>query len=214
MPREGKGSIMNVKPISICLASLALFACGEKPSEQAAPPAEPATAAPPAAPAAAPTPPPSTELPPIPDGAKVSFTEPVNGAKIQGPLEDGKVAVAVKMNAEGITVKPAGQLEAGSGHHHIEIDVEPEPAGTVVPKDATHLHFGLGQTEAKLMLTPGEHTLHLQFADGIHRSYGPKLADTIKITVAEGKSEPALAAKADKSTTEPEAHDKPSKHKH
>jgi hypothetical protein len=205
---------MNVKPISICLASLVLLACGDKPSDSA-PAAEPAPAPPaaPAAPAAAPTPP-SAELPPIPDGAKVSFTEPVNGAKIQGPLADGKVAVPVKMSAEGITVKPAGQLEAGSGHHHIEIDVEPEPAGTVVPKDETHLHFGLGQTEAKLMLTPGEHTLHLQFADGIHRSYGPKLSDTIKITVAEGKAEPALAAKADKGATEPGAHEKATKHKH
>jgi hypothetical protein len=50
------------------------------------------------------------------------------------------------------------------------------------------------------MLAPGEHTLHLQLADGIHRSYGPKLENTIKLTVAEGLPNTPLAkaAAADK----------------
>ncbi|MET0385793.1 MAG: DUF4399 domain-containing protein, partial [Polyangiales bacterium] len=143
---------------------------------------------PPSAPAApaAPAAPPSLELPAIPAGASVSFLEPADGATVRGPAENGKVSVPVKLGAENIAVKPAGQIEAGSGHHHILVDTTPDPEGAVVAKDDQHLHYGQGQTEATLTLAPGEHTLQLQFADGIHRSYGPKLAQTIKITVAEG----------------------------
>ncbi len=57
------------------------------------------------------------------------------------------------------------------------------PAGAIVPKDEQHLHFGKGQSEAKLELTPGSHSLQLQLADGLHRSYGPQLATSMKIEV-------------------------------
>jgi hypothetical protein len=53
----------------------------------------------------------------------------------------------------------------------------------VIPKDAQHLHFGKGQTTAIIDLPHGKHRLTLQFADGIHRSYGSKLSATIEITV-------------------------------
>ena len=97
--------------------ALLLLACGPKPSEP-----EPATSAPTPVqeqPAnhehAAPTPI-ALELPAVPAGAKVAFVEPIEGATITGALENGKVAVPVKMGAEGIVVKPAGPVEAGSGH--------------------------------------------------------------------------------------------------
>lgn len=123
----------------------------------------------------------------MPTGAKISFIEPADGAKIEGPLVDGKVKVTVKMGAENIAVKPAGAIEAGSGHHHLLIDAEPGAKGEVVGADEHHVHYGKGQTEAEIMLAPGEHTLRLQFADGIHRSYGPELGAQAKITVAEAK---------------------------
>ena len=147
---------------------------------------EPSAPAEPAAPAHAEhahAAPPSVELPPVPAGAKVSFAEPADGAQVSGAATDGKVAVPVKMAAEGITVEPAGEVKAGSGHHHILIGGEPMAAGSVVPKDEKNLHFGGGQTETTLQLEPGEHTLVMQFADGIHRSYGPALSAAIKITV-------------------------------
>ena len=208
---------MPIKLLQTSLAASAclLFACGEKPSEPAASPATEAPpqvpAAPPAVPAPTPSaaPAPSTELPAIPQGAKVWFIEPADGAKVQGPLDNAKVSVAVKMGAENIQVKPAGQIEAGSGHHHILIDSEPEAAGTVVSKDEQHLHFGQGQTEATLSLTPGEHTLRLQFADGIHRSYGAALGATIKINVAEGAAVGAAPAKTAEPATGKAAHAHP-----
>ena len=112
----------------------------------------------------------------VPEGAKVFFVSPADGAKVTSP-------VAVKMGIEGMTVKPAGELENGTGHHHIIIDADSVAKGAVVPADDKHKHFGKGQTETTLELQPGEHTLRLQFADGIHRSYGPKMEQAIKITV-------------------------------
>lgn len=183
---------------SFAASSLALLlACGDKPAET--PPAEPAAPAEPAKPAE-PPPPAVPELPAVPAGAKISFIEPTDGAKIEGPLVDGKVKVSVKMGAENIAVKPAGAIEAGSGHHHLLVDVEPGAKGEVVGADAQHIHFGKGQTDTELALDPGEHTLRLQFADGIHRSYGPELAAQVKISVAEAKpaEEPAKGAKKGK----------------
>jgi hypothetical protein len=49
--------------------------------------------------------------------------------------------------------------------------------------DSVHIHFGRGQTEKELSLPAGKHKLTLQFADGLHRSYGSKLASTITVTV-------------------------------
>jgi hypothetical protein len=116
-------------------------------------------------------------VPAIPDGAKVFFVNLKNGQKIKSPFK-------VKMGVSGIALDSAGVLKPGSGHHHILIDAgDSLTAGTVVPKDSTHLHFGNAQKEAELKLTPGEHKLTLQYADGIHRSYGGKLASSVTVTV-------------------------------
>jgi hypothetical protein len=78
----------------------------------------------------------------------------------------------------------AGAIVAGTGHHHLLIDAgDSIPAGQVVPKDSTHLHFGKAQASTEVKLAPGKHVLTLQFADGIHRSYGSQLAATVAVTV-------------------------------
>ena len=47
-----------------------------------------------------------------------------------------------------------------------------------------HLHFGDGSIETELALTPGEHTLCLQAADGAHTALpGEGMTHTISITV-------------------------------
>jgi hypothetical protein len=192
--QEVSMNVRSIWPLFIVVSTVA--ACGKggdaeqqtQPAMQAEPVAEaPAAQAPVAAavPAVA-------ELPAVPAAAKVRFLAPADGAVIEGPLENGKIAVAVKMGVEGIELKPAGPVEAGSGHHHILIDVEPIAAGTVIPMDEQHVHFGKAQTEATLALTPGPHRLSLQFADGVHRSYGPQLAATIAVSaVAAGTVAPA-----------------------
>jgi hypothetical protein len=116
-------------------------------------------------------------VPEIPAGAKVFFKNLKNGQKVKSPFK-------VEMGVSGIALDSAGVIKPASGHHHILIDAGDSLAlGTVVPKDSTHLHFGNAQKETELKLAPGQHKLTLQYADGIHRSYGGKLASTITVTV-------------------------------
>jgi len=83
----------------------------------------------------------------------------------------------------GMQVRKAGPVVEGTGHFHLIIDNGYTPKGRIVPKDATHKHFGKGQTETELKLAPGEHTLTLQFANGQHTSYGREWSKTIHLTV-------------------------------
>jgi hypothetical protein len=104
------------------------------------------------------------------------FLSPADGATVSGKVQ-------VKMGLHGMTVHKAGGLIDGTGHHHLIVDGAYIPETQGVPKDAQHIHFGKGQTEAEIELAPGEHTLTLQFADGHHKSYGKVFSRTIKITV-------------------------------
>ena len=106
----------------------------------------------------------------------VSFAEPADGATVSSPFK-------VKFNVTGMLVKPAGVMDAGTGHHHLLINMGAVTAGEVIPMDATHLHYGKGQTEADITLPPGDYALTMQFANGAHQSYGPALAQTIHVTV-------------------------------
>jgi hypothetical protein len=116
------------------------------------------------------------EMPQPPRGASLRFLEPANGAKMKSP-------VTLRFVAEGIKTVPAGAVEAGAGHHHVIVDALPPEFGQVIPADGQHLHFGKAQTDAQIELKPGLHTLTLQFADGLHRSYGPSLSRSIIIEV-------------------------------
>jgi hypothetical protein len=118
-----------------------------------------------------------TALPAVPAGAKVFFKNIKEGQTLASPVK-------VEMGIDGLKLDTAGAIVAGTGHHHLLIDAgDSIPAGQVVPKDATHLHFGKAQSETTVTLTPGKHVLTLQFADGIHRSYGGQLAATVTVTV-------------------------------
>jgi hypothetical protein len=119
----------------------------------------------------------ATALPEVPAGAKVYFKNLKQGEKVKSPLK-------VEMGIEGLKIDTAGIIVVGSGHHHLLIDAgDSITSGQVVPKDEHHLHFGKGQTVTEVILPPGKHVLTLQFADGIHRSYGGRLASTITVEV-------------------------------
>lgn len=101
-------------------------------------------------------------------------------------LEDGAevgTTFKVEMGVNGMEVEPAGEVVKGKGHHHIVIDGTFIPTATMVPADEKNIHYGKGQTETELTLTSGEHTLTLQFANGLHQSYGEEWSKTIKIIV-------------------------------
>ncbi|HSU27412.1 MAG TPA: DUF4399 domain-containing protein [Chitinophagaceae bacterium] len=117
------------------------------------------------------------ELPAVPAGSKVEFKSPANNATVSSPFK-------IEMNAVGIRVDTAGPVIPGVGHHHLIVDAEDFlPTGEMTPKDSTHIHFGKGQTEYTISLPPGKHKLALQFADGLHRSYGQQLSATITVNV-------------------------------
>jgi hypothetical protein len=106
----------------------------------------------------------------------VYFIEPKDGATVTSPFK-----VAFGLN--GMALEPAGEIKANSGHHHLLINLPPIAAGQTIPVDGTHLHFGKAQTEAEIMLPPGNYKLTMQFANGAHLSYGPAMAATINVTV-------------------------------
>lgn len=106
----------------------------------------------------------------------VYFIAPADGATVEGPMK-------VQFGVKGMTVKPAGEIVEGTGHHHLLINVEGPAKGQTIPADAQHLHFGKGQTETELKLAPGTYRLKMQFADGYHASYGPDMSATITVTV-------------------------------
>lgn len=111
---------------------------------------------------------------------RVYFTNIKEGDSVKSPIK-------LSFGVDGMGVRPAGEdaNDKTTGHHHLIIDSDGIAAGQVVPMNAQHIHYGKGQTSAEITLKPGQHTLRLQFADGIHRSYGPEMSAAIKVTVTE-----------------------------
>jgi hypothetical protein len=72
------------------------------------------------------------------------------------------------------------------------------PLDQPIPNDFNHLHFGAGQTEAEVTLTPGDHTLQLLLGDKNHVPHSPPLmSERIRVHVAEPGAAPAVAASHD-----------------
>jgi hypothetical protein len=114
--------------------------------------------------------------PKAPHGAKVMILSPKNGATVGQDL-------VVKFGVKHIKVVPATDTTPGTGHHHLFIDVTSLPPGDApIPADDAHKHYGKGQTEDAIHLTPGVHTLQLDFGDATHMQFDPPLVSR-KITV-------------------------------
>ena len=113
-----------------------------------------------------------------PTKPSVYIISPKNGALVQNP-------VIIRFGLKGMGVAPAGIDKANTGHHHILIDVDPPPAiDAPIPADDQHRHFGGGQTETALELSPGQHTLQLLLGDKNHVPHDqPVLSEKITITV-------------------------------
>ena len=113
----------------------------------------------------------------IADDAMVYIVSPADGATVTNP-------VTVVFGLRGYGVAPAGVGKDGTGHHHLLIDTPLPPLDQAIPNDENHRHFGAGQTEVTLELTPGPHSLQLLFGDFAHRPHDPPLwSERIRITV-------------------------------
>lgn len=107
---------------------------------------------------------------------KVFFKWPKDGSTVASP-------VFVDMGVEGMIIEPAGIVKEGYGHHHILINQKFWPEGEVIPTSDSTLHFGKGQTDASIELDPGRYIISLQFADGVHVSFGELMSESIQINV-------------------------------
>jgi hypothetical protein len=108
--------------------------------------------------------------------AVLYFVWPQNGATIKGGFW-------ARFGLRNMGVTHAGDNYQNSGHHHLLIDVnEPIDPKEPIPQDKSHLHFGAGQTEARIELPPGKHTLQLVLGDASHYPFNPPVVSD-KITV-------------------------------
>lgn len=115
----------------------------------------------------------------MPPDAKVYILWPPNGAVIKGGFW-------IRMGLSGAGIAPAGVEKPNTGHHHLLIDTDLPPLDQPIPNDRNHLHFGLGQTEARIDLPPGKHTLQLLLGDANHIPHNPPLySERITITVVQ-----------------------------
>ena len=113
-----------------------------------------------------------------PADARVFIISPKDGAKVGRDVK-------VEFGVQGITLKPAseGDTSPNSGHHHLLIDVDKlPPLDRPVPADEYHKHYGNAQTGDVLHLSPGTHTLQLDFADARHMQFDPPIVSK-KITI-------------------------------
>src|SRR5271170_6630022 len=128
---------------------------------------------------------------PSPPGAAAYFVDLKDGATI-GPT------TTIHFGLHGMGVAPAGSDKANSGHHHLLIDTDLPPLYQPIPNDENHMHFGAGQTEVDLTLTPGPHTLQLLLGDKNHIPHSPPvISPRVHVNVAAaGEPSPPAATGA------------------
>jgi hypothetical protein len=114
---------------------------------------------------------------PATQGAELYLISPADNATVTSP-------VTVRFGLKGMGIAPAGIQLPDTGHHHLLVDTDVPPLDKPIPADANHVHFGKGQTETTLTLTPGKHTLQLILGDHLHVPHQPAvLSQKITITV-------------------------------
>jgi hypothetical protein len=113
---------------------------------------------------------------PAPENAMVYIVWPPDGAVIDG----GRFWL--RMGLRNMGVAPKGVKMPNVGHHHVLIDTELPAMDQQIPNDRNHVHFGAGETEARIELPPGKHTLQLLLGDDNHVPHQPPIYSN-KITV-------------------------------
>ena len=109
--------------------------------------------------------------------SELYFIEPKDGQVVEKTF-------VVKFGLKDFGVAPAGYDINNTGHHHLLIDVELPVLNKPIPADANHLHFGGGQTETLVTLSPGEYSLQLLVGDKFHIPHNPPvISEKIKVSI-------------------------------
>ena len=124
---------------------------------------------------------PEVQLPPrkpSPEGARVWFVSPADGAVLSSPF-------TVEFGLDGMELLPAGEVGEHTGHHHLLVNTGLPRMDLPIITDDNHMHFGLAQTSVELSLEPGVHTLQLLLGDDLHIPHEPPVMSeviTIEVT--------------------------------
>ncbi len=113
-----------------------------------------------------------------PAGAKAYIISPKDGEIVDRTF-------TVRFGLANMGVAPAGVKFPNTGHHHLLIDFEnlPDLEKPLVFSENVR-HFGGGQTEAEITLSPGKHTLRLLLGNYLHIPHKPPvLSEKITVTV-------------------------------
>ena len=115
---------------------------------------------------------------PAPKEAFLYFISPLDGQRVRNGF-------LCRFGLRNMGVAPAGVAAPNAGHHHLLIDSdEPLDPAAPVPADRHHLHFGAGQTETRVDLPPGVHTLQLVLGDANHMLFTPPvMSQRIRVRV-------------------------------
>ena len=110
----------------------------------------------------------------------VYFITPQDGETVSGEF-------TIQFGLRGMGVAPAGVEKDNTGHHHLLIDVDTLPAMDMPLPSTDHVrHFGGGQTETSIKLTPGKHTLQLVLGNYAHIPHAePVMSEKITVIVAQ-----------------------------
>jgi hypothetical protein len=160
-----------MKLLAVAGLAILVTACSSDTPESAAPAGSAPAATTPA------SPPPAASAAP-----RVFFVEPKDGATVKSPVK-------LRFSTENFPISPVPEgtvttARPGVGHHHVGVDTDCLPPGTVIPKAAPWVHFGKGDAEIDMQLSPGTHKLALEIGDDTHTTL-PGLCSTITITVVQ-----------------------------
>lgn len=109
----------------------------------------------------------------------VSMVSPAEGSEIEGS------SVTVELSVNGFPIVEAGDMTAGTGHHHLYLDADLTPASQPVPTvEGSIIHMGDGSSTYTFEnVAPGEHRLIAVVADGAHFPLQPWVVDTVTFRV-------------------------------
>ena len=113
-----------------------------------------------------------------PENAEVYFIQPTDGQIVKGNFK-------ISFGLKNMGVAPAGTDRKNTGHHHLLIDTDALPDMTQpLPSTDKIKHFGGGQTETEITLSPGQHTLQLILGNYVHVPHSePVISSKIIIPV-------------------------------
>ena len=112
-------------------------------------------------------------------GTKIYFINIKDGDKVKSPF-----LIQLGLSSQ-MGLAPALVDWPDTGHHHLIIDAPtPNPNKAIPSKSENHIHLSGGQTELKVDLEPGTHTLQLILGDYSHIPHDPLVvSEVITITV-------------------------------